>query len=272
MALWSYRPSAGYDELVGTDGRPRPVAAGLSEAALRVGLEGLVDRQRAADEEIRRIGVTYQIGHDASASDRPWPFDVVPRIIDANEWQSIRHGLVQRLRALNLFIDDVYHDQRVIRDGIVPAEVVVGSPNFRPQCVGIDPPGRIWAHICGSDLVRGEDGTFYVLEDNLRVPSGVSYLLENRTVAKRVFPELFRAYSVEPVASLHREACRDVRRSDARRGRVDDGHPHARSAQLGLLRARVPRPTAGSRARRGERPGGRRRRPLHAHHRRTRTG
>jgi uncharacterized circularly permuted ATP-grasp superfamily protein len=124
---------------------------------------------------------------------------VVPRIIDSVEWQRIRDGLVQRLRALNLFIDDVYHDQRAIRDGVVPAEVVVGSPNFRPECVGIDPPGRIWAHICGSDLVRGEDGTLYVLEDNLRVPSGVSYLLENRAVAKRIFPELFRAYSVEPV-------------------------------------------------------------------------
>jgi uncharacterized circularly permuted ATP-grasp superfamily protein len=198
-ALWSYRPSAGYDELLGSDGRPREVAVGLSEAAHRVGLEGLVDRQRAADEEIRRIGVTYQTGLAGSTPDRPWPFDVVPRIIDAREWQVIRDGLVQRLRALNLFIDDIYHDQRVIRDGIVPGEVVVGSPNFRPGCVGIDPPGRIWAHICGSDLVRGEDGTFYVLEDNLRVPSGVSYLLENRMVAKRVFPELFRSYSVEPV-------------------------------------------------------------------------
>ncbi len=180
-------------------GRPRALTIGLAETARQIGLDGLIERQRAADEEIRRIGVTYQTDFDDSAVDRPWPFDVLPRIIDAVEWKRIRDGLVQRLRALNLFIDDVYHQQRSIRDGVIPAEVVVGSPNFRPECIGGNPPGRIWAHICGSDLVRGEDGTLYVLEDNLRVPSGVSYLLENRAVAKRIFPELFRAYSVEPV-------------------------------------------------------------------------
>jgi uncharacterized circularly permuted ATP-grasp superfamily protein len=126
---------------------------------------------------------------------------VIPRVLAASEWSRVRQGLVQRLRALNLFIDDVYHDQRAVRAGVIPSDLITGSPNFRPECMGVDPPGGIWAHICGSDLVRGEDGTFYVLEDNLRVPSGVSYLLENRMVAKRVFPELFRSYSIEPVDS-----------------------------------------------------------------------
>ena len=133
--------------------------------------------------------------------DRPWPFDVIPRVLAASEWARVREGLIQRLRALNLFIDDVYHDQHAVQAGVIPFDLITGSPNFRPECMGVDPPGGIWAHICGSDLVRGEDGTFYVLEDNLRIPSGVSYLLENRMVAKRVFPELFRSYSIEPVDS-----------------------------------------------------------------------
>ena len=117
----------------------------------------------------------------------------------SDQWHLIEAGLVQRLSALNLFIDDVYHDQRSVSAGVVPSELVAGSPNFRRECVGVDPPGGIWAHICGSDLIRDADGTVYVLEDNLRVPSGVSYLLENRMVAKHVFPELFRHYSIEPV-------------------------------------------------------------------------
>lgn len=197
--LPAYDPSLSYDELVAGDGRPRPLAEELVADLWRSGPEGLDSRQVAADEEIRRIGVTFQVSSDGAGIDRPWPFDVIPRLIHVDEWRRIEEGLVQRLRALNHFIDDVYHDQRSIQDGVVPGDVVMSSPNFRPECVGVDPPGGIWAHICGSDLVRGEDGTLYVLEDNLRVPSGVSYLLENRMVAKRVFPELFRSYSVEPV-------------------------------------------------------------------------
>ncbi len=197
--LPDYHPGSFYDELIGGDGQPRAIAEELVADLCRSGLEGLDRRQAAADYEIRRIGVTFQIDSDAAGIDRPWPFDVVPRLIHVDEWRGIERGLVQRLRALNLFIDDVYHEQRSIQSGIVPGEVVMSSPNFRPECVGADPPGGLWAHICGSDLVRGEDGTLYVLEDNLRVPSGVSYLLENRMVAKRVLPELFRSYSVEPV-------------------------------------------------------------------------
>ena len=131
--------------------------------------------------------------------DRPWPFDIIPRIIPRDQWQLIEAGLVQRLAALNLFIDDCYHDQRAVSAGVVPADLVTGSPNFRRECVGVDPPGGIWAHICGSDLIRDDQGFWYVLEDNLRVPSGVSYLLENRMVTKHIFPEMFRHYSIEPV-------------------------------------------------------------------------
>ena len=194
-----YRVGTGYDEIIGTDGRPRPMAEALWHHLTRLGTEALVDRQRAADREIETIGVTFRTSDGDVTVERPWPFDVIPRIVDSAEWQRLRRGLEQRLRALNAFIDDVYHEQRCVRAGVVPADVVIGSPNFRPECMGVDPPGGTWAHICGSDLVRGEDGTFYVLEDNLRVPSGVSYLLENRKVAKHVLPEMFRCYSIEPV-------------------------------------------------------------------------
>jgi uncharacterized circularly permuted ATP-grasp superfamily protein len=195
----AYLPGAGYDELVGGDGRPRALAEALWSALARLGPSGLDQRQRAADVEIGTAGVTFGAASEDGQVDRPWPFDVIPRVIDAAEWRRVEAGLIQRVTALNRFVDDVYHAQAVVRDGVVPPDLVTRSPNFRPECMGVDPPGGIWTHICGSDLVRDEDGTLYVLEDNLRVPSGASYLLENRLVTKHVFAELFRSYSVEPV-------------------------------------------------------------------------
>ena len=123
----------------------------------------------------------------------------MPRLIRKREWDRISRGLKQRVRALNAFIDDVYHGQRALRDGVVPARYVKKSKEFRQRCVGIDPPHGVWAHVCGTDLVRDSDGALYVLEDNLRVPSGVSYMLENRAVMKQVFPELFDDYVIHPV-------------------------------------------------------------------------
>jgi uncharacterized circularly permuted ATP-grasp superfamily protein len=194
-----YLPAPGYDELVDADGRPRPIAGPLWSHLERLGIGALDERQREADEEVRTVGLTFRTYEDDASIDRPWPFDVIPRILDAREWTKIEAGLVQRLVALNRFIDDAYHDQHIVRAGVVPDELVSGSPNFRPECVGVDVADGVWAHICGSDLVRAEDGTLFTLEDNLRVPSGVSYVLENRLVAKHVFPELFRSYSVQPV-------------------------------------------------------------------------
>jgi len=194
-----YDPGAFFDELVAADGGPRSAAGPLWRHLSELGPDALSDRQDAAEREIRAIGVTFTVYDGSTGVDRPWPFDIIPRVIPREEWQAIEIGLVQRLNALNLFIDDVYHDQRVVSAGVVPSELVSGSPNFRRECVGVDPPGGIWAHICGSDLIRDDHGSVYVLEDNLRVPSGVSYLLENRMVAKHVFPELFRHYSIEPV-------------------------------------------------------------------------
>ena len=146
------------------------------------------------------MGITFTVYSEAEGTiDRAWPFDIIPRIIAHSEWERIEAGLKQRVQALNLFIDDLYHAQKIVGDGVFPAEVLAESQNFRPQCSGIEPPLGIWAHICGSDLVRDADGSVYVLEDNLRVPSGVSYMLENRLVTKRVFPELFEDYAPLPV-------------------------------------------------------------------------
>ena len=188
-----------YDEVMSRANRARNHAIPLLRTLREFDDEELETRQSAADMAIKEMGITFTVYTEGTAIDRAWPFDIVPRIIPKSEWDVVEAGLKQRVQALNLFIDDLYHGQKIITDGVFPREVLAKSKNFRPQCVGIDPPLGIWAHICGSDLVRDSDGTIYVLEDNLRVPSGVSYMLENRLITKRVFPELFDEYSPLPV-------------------------------------------------------------------------
>ena len=188
-----------YDELLAAPGKPRASADELCNMLARFSAEELAERKTAAEIAIRTMGVTFTVYSEGAMIDRAWPFDIVPRIIPANEWRKTEAGLKQRVQALNLFIDDIYHKQNVVKDKVLPAEVLAQSANFRPQCVGINPPHGVWAHICGSDLVRGGDGTLYVLEDNLRIPSGVSYMLENRNVTKRVLPELFASGKILPV-------------------------------------------------------------------------
>ncbi|MCP1316982.1 circularly permuted type 2 ATP-grasp protein [Halomonas sp. 707B3] len=188
-----------YDELLAAPGKPRASADELCNMLARFSAEELAERKTAAEIAIRTMGITFTVYSEGAMIDRAWPFDIVPRIIPANEWRKTEAGLKQRVQALNLFIDDIYHKQNVVKDKVLPAEVLAQSANFRPQCVGINPPHGVWAHICGSDLVRGGDGTLYVLEDNLRIPSGVSYMLENRNVTKRVLPELFASGKILPV-------------------------------------------------------------------------
>ncbi len=187
------------DERLAPDGTARRASEVLDDLIDRLGPSGLWERQRAAEAEILTMGITFTVYTDGDDIDRAWPFDVIPRVIDGAEWDAVETGLLQRLRALNAFIDDIYNEQRIVADGVFPAELLVDSANFRPQCRGVRPPYGVWAHISGSDLVRHSDGRFYVLEDNLRVPSGVSYMLENRAVAKRVFPDLFARQSIRPV-------------------------------------------------------------------------
>lgn len=190
-----------WDELVEPDGSPRPAARAFVERLRSMPVGELRARQAAAELDILTMGITFTVYSDGRGIDRAWPFDLIPRVIDAREWRVIEAGLVQRLVALNRFIDDVYNDQHVVRDGVFPAELLADSVNFRPQCRGIHPPLGVWAHISGSDLVRDRDGTMYVLEDNLRVPSGVSYVLENRAISKRRFADLFERQSILPVDS-----------------------------------------------------------------------
>jgi uncharacterized circularly permuted ATP-grasp superfamily protein len=180
-------------------GRARPHAREVTRYLSSLSPRQLAMRQTAAERAIVEMGVTFTVYSDGENIDRPWPFDIIPRTIAASEWARVEEGLRQRLTALNLFIDDVYNEQRIVHDGRFPGELLESSENYLPQCAGSRPPFGAWANICGSDLVRDADGTIYVLEDNLRVPSGVSYMLENRSLTKQVFPELFEQARILPV-------------------------------------------------------------------------
>ena len=195
----AYRAEDLWDELVTRSGKPRPGAGRLLRALAALSNEEITERKTAAELAIRAMGITFTVYDDGAHIDREWPFDIVPRLILKREWDEVARGLKQRIRALNAFIDDVYHHRRALHDGVVPANYVLESREYRSRCAGLDPPPGIWAHVCGSDLVRDEAGKLFVLEDNLRVPSGVSYMLENRAVMKRVFPELFEHYVIHPV-------------------------------------------------------------------------
>ena len=195
-----YKTTGLYDELIQSAGRPRDWARPLCKFFSAMKDDELVERRTASEIAIQAMAITFTVYSEEEGNiDRAWPFDIIPRILTKKEWVQIEKGLKQRVKALNMFIDDIYHEQNIIKDGVFPKEVIAKSKNFRKQCVGIDPPLNIWAHICGSDLVRDADGTVYVLEDNLRVPSGVSYMLENRHVMKRVYPEIFEHYNIKPV-------------------------------------------------------------------------
>jgi uncharacterized circularly permuted ATP-grasp superfamily protein len=196
---WTNYRSSAFDELIAADGRPRPAAGPLVADLSKLSDRDVAARQVAASAIARVSGITFTVYSDGRNVDRPLPFDLIPRVLARSEWERTEAGLKQRIRALNLFISDVYGEQRIFKDKIVPAELLANSVNFRRECVGVKPPLGIWAHVCGSDLVRDADGKLYALEDNLRIPSGVSYMLENRIVAKRVFPELFETCTILPV-------------------------------------------------------------------------
>lgn len=197
---WSrYDPGEFYDELISTPGNPRMASRSLASYLGLLGDQQLNRRQRAAELAIEEMGITFTVYSEGQNIDRSWPFDIIPRVIAAREWQRLQFGLTQRLNALNLFIDDIYNEQKIVRDKVFPAALLEGSENFLKQCVGAKPRFGVWAHICGTDLVRDSDGVMYVLEDNLRVPSGVSYMIENRRITKQVFPELFRRRTILPV-------------------------------------------------------------------------
>lgn len=200
MRFDDYDTGGFFDEMFDAEGRPRPGNEAVVNRFTELSLEELRTRQQAAEKALLKMGITFSVYGDEQGTERIFPFDIVPRIIPQSEWVDMEAGLKQRVQALNLFIDDVYHEQRIIKDGRIPGELVHSASGFRRECIGLDPPGGIWCHITGTDLVRGGDGRFYVLEDNLRCPSGVSYVLENRVVMKRSFPRAFDAARVLPVA------------------------------------------------------------------------
>lgn len=194
-----------FDELIDSEGKSRISSSRLMSYLDDLPADELEKRRLAAEATIQDMGISFTVYTEEGNIDRAWPFDIVPRTIDAEDWAVAEKGLKQRLTALNRFIDDLYHDQNCIKDGVIPAHIIEESKNFLPECIGVSPPFGVWAHICGTDLVRADDGQFYVLEDNLRVPSGVSYMLENRAITKRVLPELFENDDILPIDSYTAE-------------------------------------------------------------------
>lgn len=188
-----------YDELMHTNGEPKAFGKAIVDHLSGLNAAEMKQARGIADLAIKELGITFTVYGEGSCIDRAWPVDIIPRVIEQKEWQNVEAGLAQRVQALNMFIADLYDKQSIIKDKIFPGEVLAQSQNFRKECIGVKPKNDIWAHICGTDLVRDGQGQMCVLEDNLRVPSGVSYMLENRSVLKRVFPELFAQVNVLPV-------------------------------------------------------------------------
>lgn len=199
MQLNQYDPGDFYDELFEAKGHPRPEATLLIERINSLSIEELQQRHQAAQNTMFKLGVTFNVYSDSQGTERILPFDIIPRTLSIQEWERLETGLKQRIHALNLFLSDIYSDQKIIKDGVIPEALVYSASGFLKPCLGLQPPQGIWCHITGTDLVRDRDGQWYVLEDNLRCPSGVSYVLENRRVMKTTFPQVFGRMNILPV-------------------------------------------------------------------------
>jgi uncharacterized circularly permuted ATP-grasp superfamily protein len=195
----AYSTNGIWDELFESAGVPRPAFQPFYEALGRTSPEEYRRLQTEAEKALIRTGITFVVYGDKEGQEKIMPFDLMPRIVTSNDWNHLERGLVQRIEALNLFLDDLYHDQKILKDGVVPAELILSAKSFRKECIGLNPPKGIWIHVTGTDLIRNTSGEFLVLEDNLRCPSGVSYVLENRDLVKRAFPHLFAQLNIRPV-------------------------------------------------------------------------
>ena len=194
-----YRTDQFYDEVFSAPGARREHYTSVLDDVGALKPEEYSAKQRAADKAFLQQGVTFTVYGDEQGTERIFPFDLMPRVIPRREWDRIETGLIQRITALNLFLKDVYHGGQIVKDGVVPAELVETASHFRPEFKGVKVPHDIYIHICGTDLVRDGDGEYYVLEDNGRCPSGASYMLENRNAMKRAFPGLLQSLPVRPV-------------------------------------------------------------------------
>ncbi|GAA4395297.1 circularly permuted type 2 ATP-grasp protein [Nibrella viscosa] len=195
-----YQTEGFYDEMFTADGQVRPGYLPFFQRVEQLTRNELISRQHAAERALMSMGITFNVYSEGEGTERIMPVDIIPRIIEAQEWNRLEQGLIQRITALNLFINDVYNDQHILNDGIVPRDLIESSKCYLPACLGLKPPKGIWCHITGTDLIRGDDGQYMVLEDNLRCPSGVSYMLENRELTKQTFPEVLAHTGVRPVS------------------------------------------------------------------------
>ena len=199
MDFTNYQLDNFYDELFESRGKTRPGSKLLIERLESLSGESILAKQKAAETMLLQMGITFAVYGNEEGAEKIFPFDIIPRIIDGAEWDRIEAGLKQRIFALNAFIDDIYNGRRIVKDRVIPEDVILSSKTYRKECEGFSPPHNIWCHVTGTDLVRDSDGTYYVLEDNLRCPSGVSYVLENRQILKRTFPQVFEASNVRAV-------------------------------------------------------------------------
>ncbi len=199
ISLNAYHSEGFYDEMFDDQEGIRPHYALLKKRLEKMSWRKLNALQHSTDRAQISLGMTFNVYSDNQGIERILQLDIIPRIISGEDWDFLERGLKQRIQALNMFIDDLYNDQKVLKDKIIPKELILSSTTFLEQCMGLKPPLGVWSHITGTDLIRGGDGNFYVLEDNLRCPSGVSYMLENREILKRTFPELFEKLNVRPV-------------------------------------------------------------------------
>ena len=195
----SYDTGGFFDEVFDRDTIVRPHYRNVIQTLGQLGPDEFARRQHTADAAFLKQGVTFTVYGDSKGTERIFPFDLMPRIIPRREWERVEAGLIQRITALNLFLNDVYHGQQILHDKVIPREVVESASHFRPAFRGVTVPHHIYIHICGTDLVRDGDGTYFVLEDNARCPSGASYVLENRQAMKRAFPHLLQSLPVRPV-------------------------------------------------------------------------
>ncbi len=199
MTFENYTSNGFFDEMIDENGQCRESCMLLKKAIDKVPTKKLLQLKHSTDKAQLSIGMTFNVYHDNKGIEKILPLDLIPRIIDGKEWTVLNKGLQQRIRALNLFLDDIYHEGKILKDKIIPKELVYSSQDFLEPCIGLKPPKNIWCHITGSDLVRDKSGTLYVLEDNLRCPSGVSYMLENREIIKNAFSKTFSQIGVRPV-------------------------------------------------------------------------
>ncbi len=200
MKTDGYSCNEHYDEMFSPDGKVRVHYEEFYTFLDKVSSKKMNQLQFSANKTQKAMGMTFNVYHDNQGMEKILHLDIIPRIIPNSEWKKLEAGLKQRIYALNLFLKDVYNEQKILRDGVVPAELILGSKDFLQPCVGLTPPKGIWCHITGTDLVRDKDGEYYILEDNLRCPSGVSYMLESREIIKRAYPQLFNDEGVMPVS------------------------------------------------------------------------